>query len=48
MTYTVHEANGTPRAGDAVLSDNMKELADELGGYITDDTTGDVIYPEEG
>jgi len=31
-----------------VLSQNMKDLADELGGYITDDTTNDVIYPEEG
>jgi len=25
----------------------MKDKADELGGYVTDDTTGYTVYPEE-
>lgn len=48
MSYTVHNAEGVPVAGDAVLSQGMKDYADEIGGYITDDTTGDRVYPEEG
>lgn len=45
--YTLHNADGSPRAGDPVLDHNMKNLCDELGGYITDGT-GATVYPEEG
>lgn len=47
MGYTLHKADGTPWGGEGYLSRNMKDKADELGGYITNDDTGDTVYPEE-
>ncbi|QZD98591.1 hypothetical protein SEA_JEMERALD_3 [Microbacterium phage Jemerald] len=48
MTYTVHNAQGLAVAGDSLLTDNMRDYVDDNGGHITDDNTGDVVYPEEG
>lgn len=45
--FILHNPDGTPKAGDAVFEQNMKSLCDEIGGYVTD-STGAVIYPEEG
>lgn len=47
MTYTLHDKDGTPVAGDARFEDTMKGRCDEIGGYITDDNTGDRVYPQE-
>lgn len=47
MTVTLYDAQGTPIAGDATAGQHMRDRADELGGYIKDDATGDIIYPEE-
>ncbi|UVG33788.1 hypothetical protein SEA_HERCULESXL_3 [Microbacterium phage HerculesXL] len=51
MTYTLHDSSGQPVAGDATAGQPMRDRADELHGYIVDDTTGETIYPnysEEG
>lgn len=47
MGYTLRHADGTPWGGEGHLSQEMKDKADELGGYVTDDTTGYTVYPEE-
>lgn len=50
MTYTIRNAQGEAVAGDATVSQNMKDWVDdpETPGFaIFDDTTGDRVYPEE-
>lgn len=44
MSVTVYTPKGEPRAGDPHLTSAMTEMADELGGYVTDDKTGEMLY----
>jgi hypothetical protein len=44
VSITVHTADGTPDAGDPEITDVTRRYADELGGYITDDDTGKILY----
>jgi hypothetical protein len=46
MGYTLYSAEGQPLAGDPILEENMKARADEVHGYITDDSTGQRVYPQ--
>lgn len=43
--YTVFNAEGQPHAGDAVISQNMKDMCDRIGGHI-EDSTGATVWPE--
>lgn len=45
--YHLYDADGNTIAGDKALGDQMRQKADEVGGYIKDEETGEVIYPEE-
>jgi len=47
MTFTLRNPDGTPWGGENHVSKEMRAKADEMGGYITDDTTGDTVYPTE-
>ena len=47
MSYTVRDSSGQPVSGDAEVDDNMRAYADSLGGSITNDQTGETVYPEE-
>lgn len=44
MSVTVYKSDGTPLAGDPLMSDAMKAYAEEEKGYVTDDDTGDILY----
>lgn len=45
MSFTVHRPDGTPFAGHSILDAQLREAADAVGGYITDDATGAIVYP---
>lgn len=44
MSVTLHNPDGTPNAGDPAISAVMKDYATDIGGYITDNETGDVLF----
>ena len=47
MVYHLFGKDGEPLAGDSQLGDNMRTLADEVGGYIKNMDTDKVIYPSK-
>lgn len=44
MTYTVYNADGRAIAGDPILDDELRAVADEVGGYIVNEVTDVVVY----
>lgn len=45
--YTLYDKDGNPMAGDTILSKEIKARADEIGGYVKQDATEQVVYPQE-
>lgn len=48
MSYTVRNAEGAPVAGEKIISQEMKDYADQYGFSIVNEATGETVYPEEG
>ena len=44
MTVTMYTADGTPDAGDEVISDRMRAYCDRVGGFIRDDVSGELLH----
>jgi len=45
MAFVIHDSEGEPVAGDTIWSDGLEKMADDINGYITDDKTGEKVYP---
>lgn len=45
MAVTIHNAEGEPVGGDALFENTyMRPFVDQLGGWVTDADTGEIIY----
>ncbi len=44
MSVTCYNPDGSSNCGDPEISDNMREEADRVGGYIVNNETEEVIY----
>ncbi|QKN87764.1 hypothetical protein NEBULOUS_3 [Microbacterium phage Nebulous] len=46
LNFTLFGPDGTPLAGDNVMSHYMTDRCDEVGGYVQD-RNGQTVYPKE-